>query len=412
MSAFPEGTVLGQLRLIETYEFYDRPILFLSANNLDQLFLAVYADHREETEVWLYVPISQARSQQIRSGGVDLHSAFRRAESGYVHVIELSETTGEVQSCCSHLAEGLEDCLLPERGESLALATDTLPALAADLPTAAAQQVRHLIRLCLSLTDKLRSEAPANTVAKLLETVQGFLDAIGEYFFGAPKDSGRGRVATNIVQLTRLDVLGLGPGSFVIELGTAPEFQLPLLGQSLFSDIMVSAIELLEQHKNQEEVAAALRPLGQRVFGRYCDLLEAAQDNLETVSLEWASPHDRERGRRTTLTTLLAVPAARTVHFLRQETEETSEQLDIVGTLIGGDIEARTFRLKDARRIYSGSADEEAIEQLKGAKLGDVYSAKMRHIETVVLASGTRTHDYRLESLHPPDLPDSTQEKR
>ena len=78
-------TQLGNLEIIEIYEYYDQPLLFSCQNAIGQKFLAVLIDETDTVETWLYVPVSENRLNEIRSGKIDLHDAFSKAEDNQVY---------------------------------------------------------------------------------------------------------------------------------------------------------------------------------------------------------------------------------------------------------------------------------------------------------------------------------------
>src|SRR5579859_3858887 len=82
MSFLPQDTNLGKLAVAEVFDFYDGPVLFVCRNVTDQLFLVVLEDEGETDNTWLYVALSLSRFNHIRSGAIDLHTAFSEAESG------------------------------------------------------------------------------------------------------------------------------------------------------------------------------------------------------------------------------------------------------------------------------------------------------------------------------------------
>ena len=75
---------LGKLEIIETYVYYDQPVLFSCKNAAGYLYLVVAADENEQYDTWLYAGISLERLNQIRSGAIDLHDAFANPEAGFL----------------------------------------------------------------------------------------------------------------------------------------------------------------------------------------------------------------------------------------------------------------------------------------------------------------------------------------
>ena len=80
----PRNTVLGNLTVLEIYEFYNMPILFACQNRTGHFYLAVWIDETETENIWLYVPLSFQRLMNLRHGDLDLHDAFVQPEDGFV----------------------------------------------------------------------------------------------------------------------------------------------------------------------------------------------------------------------------------------------------------------------------------------------------------------------------------------
>ncbi len=117
MSYLPVGTELGDLRIIEVIEYYDRPLLFACKNNLGRLYLAVIVDDTGDTESWLYAEMSSARWQHVRSGGIDLHDAFAKAEDRWVYRVSQESQTGRVSALERVNREDIRETEIPVHGE-------------------------------------------------------------------------------------------------------------------------------------------------------------------------------------------------------------------------------------------------------------------------------------------------------
>ena len=73
---------IDKLEVIEVYDYYDFPLLFSCKNAVDQIYIAFIADELPEYEVWLYVEVSFARFNLVRSGKIDLFDTFTKPEMG------------------------------------------------------------------------------------------------------------------------------------------------------------------------------------------------------------------------------------------------------------------------------------------------------------------------------------------
>jgi len=76
--------ILGKLKIVETYVYYDQPVLFSCRNAAGHLYLVVAADENDQYETWLYAGVSVERLDRIRSGEIDLHDAFADPEDSFL----------------------------------------------------------------------------------------------------------------------------------------------------------------------------------------------------------------------------------------------------------------------------------------------------------------------------------------
>lgn len=117
MSFLPEKTVLGQLEIIEVYDFYDKPVLFSCKNKSGFIFIAVCVDSSESAEIWLYAPVSSSRFQHIVRGEVELKNIFADTEDAFVYQIEIPYE--DSQDAVYNIVDCKEipDEYMPESGE-------------------------------------------------------------------------------------------------------------------------------------------------------------------------------------------------------------------------------------------------------------------------------------------------------
>jgi hypothetical protein len=128
MSILPTLTEIGQLEIIEVYEFIDKPVLFACRNGSDQIFIAVLTDENDSLTTWLYVSLSRRRFELMRSGGLDLHDAFALSEDGFVRAVNVDKINNESIIELIQTSQ-LSDDDLPLAGEFLKIPTATVPPL-------------------------------------------------------------------------------------------------------------------------------------------------------------------------------------------------------------------------------------------------------------------------------------------
>lgn len=85
----PESTILGILKLIEVYEFYDQPCLFSCQNLSGQVYIALWVDSSEIEDIWLYAPVLSERFNHIKNGKVDFKTVFTHSEDAFVFEVSI-----------------------------------------------------------------------------------------------------------------------------------------------------------------------------------------------------------------------------------------------------------------------------------------------------------------------------------
>ena len=81
MSWLPKNSILGDLDIEEVFVFFDGPRVFTCRSLTDQIYLAGWAEENLDSDLWLYLPISNARLKMIRSGAWPLKDAYLNPEA-------------------------------------------------------------------------------------------------------------------------------------------------------------------------------------------------------------------------------------------------------------------------------------------------------------------------------------------
>ena len=116
---------LGRLEIVETYAYYDQPVLFSCKNSKDHLYLVIAVDENDQYETWLYAKVSVERLNLVRSGAIDLHDAFADPEDGRLLQVRFSYDAPTSPQIESIEANQVSEDMLPLPGECLDLETET-----------------------------------------------------------------------------------------------------------------------------------------------------------------------------------------------------------------------------------------------------------------------------------------------
>ena len=116
--------ILGRLKIVETYVYYDQPVLFSCKNAAGHLYLVVAADENDQYDTWLYAGVSPERLNHIRSGAIDLHDAFADPEDGFLFQVIAPYDNQSQLRIESVQSNQISEDMLPMPGERLDLKTE------------------------------------------------------------------------------------------------------------------------------------------------------------------------------------------------------------------------------------------------------------------------------------------------
>lgn len=110
----PRNTCLGNLRIIEIYEYLDGPKLFCARNEVGTSFVVYWCDVLDGAEGWLYLPISYRRLDRLRRRELAIRDAYASAESG----VYIAYTTAQGRNDTAEFfsIKQLDLNLLPPKG--------------------------------------------------------------------------------------------------------------------------------------------------------------------------------------------------------------------------------------------------------------------------------------------------------
>src|SRR3954462_14864702 len=112
MRFHPNLRLFGALELLEVYEFYDAPLLVSCHAATGTVYLAVAVSDSLESEEWLYIAMSRDRFAQVRSGRVDLRSAFAGPEDGISFLANVPRDAA-IEATVRALFPPISEALLP-----------------------------------------------------------------------------------------------------------------------------------------------------------------------------------------------------------------------------------------------------------------------------------------------------------
>ena len=118
---------LGELEIVEVYEYYDQPVLYSCKNAAGHLYLVVAADENDKYVTWLCVAVSTERLNLVRSGKIDLHDAFASPENPYAIQVRVPYDKHASHQIDFTQSNQISEDMLPIPGECLDLESTTSP---------------------------------------------------------------------------------------------------------------------------------------------------------------------------------------------------------------------------------------------------------------------------------------------
>ena len=393
MGYLPQLTHLGQLELIEVYEFYDQPILFSCRNASDAIFIGVFAAEDDNFETWLYVGVSPHRFNQIRSGAIDLHDAFSEVEDGIIYQIKVPHDE-QMPVSMPIPAPQIPDDMLPLPGEFINLETSTLPELDEDIERKSRQIRQEIISLALNFDGEFRTEAPVNALSEILGSLQDTIDAVGESL--TEGSNVRGPIPKNVLSDMQMSVTRISAGSFKLELASTQLTD--AFGESKCGNAIQELVNLLKIGNNADELSEHLIRLKSRVAKKYVLLLESLSDVVAETKVVWASP----KAGSGDSAYLPAALARNTIDIIKQFKSLSEPEHDVPGTLIGVFTDTRTFGIKAQNgTIYKGKILDEAFDAASNATISNRYIATIREVTSIQPVTKEKKTEYYLVDLEP-----------
>ena len=386
---------LGIHKVIENYVYNDDPSLFSCKDAAGHLYL-ITVGNNDKHKTWLRVGISKERFNHIRSGGIDLRNAFTEAKNGTLFQVCVPHDDSIEPSLEVILSNQIADSILPLPGERLGLKTDTLPALNNAIELAASNN-RDILNLTHNFSGVFRTEAPIESLGKILTRLQQVMNRIGE---NCDKSKSK-KKSKHIRNPYGISMLEVGAGSFDIRLASTE--LVDILKESELGNAIHEFLKILNSGCNQDQLKTIMEHLGPKVAKDYTEFLKPLSESVIDTKFTWTSPYPN-RGGTACLSQSQMINA---IEILERIQEETLNTIIIRGTLVGISLKDKTFQIETTddnsydREYFKGRITDEAFETqiVKNASVSKSYIAE---IQVYVEKSKTRDDTkikFRLLSL-------------
>jgi hypothetical protein len=260
----------------------------------------------------------------------------------------------------------------------------------------------ELLSIALSyIGSQSSSRAPAKSLGVLLQTLQDLFDSLGQLEHGAPTE--RGVIPKDVTNCTSLSLIGTFKGSFGVRLAASSAAeQANLLEQPLAVRTFGRLLSLLNTTDKREtqKLAELLISAKKRVVSNYKKFLISVAASNANLRFEWGSLTPNNGG----MAWLSYESAVTTIGLIGELIDEVPEEYEILGVLVGLDVDGRTFKiieLEDQNKIYRGNIaptfNKEVLEVPK------IYWALLQENLKLNSTTGEAKIQYTLMAVRPPE---------
>ena len=361
---------LGELEIVEIYDYYNVPILFSCRNSVSHLYIVIFADHLPEYEMWLYTEVSLMRLNLIRSGVVNLHDAFSKPEMGRL-LKAMIPHSNSAEFNSEYVTPGqLQNDVFPPISKYLNLG-DTPLFSQTNLVAIAKSSGREIVGLNFNSIEEYSSEAPILPLGRTLTHLQNVINTIRMV------KSKLKQINAEIRNSMQLSILAIQPGSFDMKLAFKKENTIPMGDiPSIQGEIISEFFNLLRSKDSESDLKDILKRLQSRVAEEYKKLLTSLSESGVDTTFSWASPKLDEQE----IVSLSKNEIPKLIEILRTFQEEQETPFTVTGELIGISLSSKRFEIKTENETYKGFILKDADSSIKNATMSRRYKAQIKEI--------------------------------
>lgn len=166
----------SELRVLEVLDYVDGPRIYSSVNQTGQIFFSMWIGETDRDSDWLYVPVSRERYSSIKSGAIDIRTAFLLSESQIV--FRLTQHDDGVSEVVRVEVDDIDADWLPLEGDTLELGGGDLSSRSISTQQAAKRSRRQILDLSL-ITPGNAQEISLRAFSAISYRLQLLIDALG-----------------------------------------------------------------------------------------------------------------------------------------------------------------------------------------------------------------------------------------
>ena len=386
-------TPLGCLEILDVFFYYDGPRIF-TCKNKSMEFLGFLIDELEESDHWLFIPVSKIRVHEIKIGKISIREAITNAEDHLYEVqlpvIENFKPTIEIL-----LSKDIPDDYLPEENSYAPLNSgadyysDLLPK-----PSTALEEAFESRRDIMDIAIEGGEEAYELGCHKLGETLTSIQYTL--YALDPRWDPSLRKPPLAVVEDNTANVTSLFASSFGIRIKSKKSAN--VFDKTPATEAMNQFSGLLINSKNNETLQQSLRAINPRAVMWYQKFLNSVQSTSGSLKFEWASPNSDSKSDSISKDQLDSAVE------LINENSETYDHMTVTGKLIAINLKRNTFYIEGVdENDYSGNLSEQVKTIVRNGYTFEVPTEVNALIETKkVISTCTEKESisYKLLEVH------------
>jgi hypothetical protein len=391
ISFLPESTMLGKLEMIEVYDFYDKPTLFSCKNQSGQIFIVLWVDSSEVSDIWLYASVSSDRFKDTKKGKIELRDIFVNSEDAFVYKVITPYEENLNAEVSNIYCEQIEDDYLPMFGQVIEAEGNFK---ASNIEQVSHNKKREILDFTLQFAEEEAAEAPIGELGCILSSLQETIDAIGQIKLGKSESH---IIPNEVTKKTQIVISSVFSGSFGMRLeGTM--YEEDFLGESLLEQCVSEFIHLINLGANAEQLRAKLYILKQKTAFKYSAFLNAlSRVKISKLHIDWASPKTglKESGDITLDT------VHDTLNIINNTKLKTEVEIQVNVKLTMVNYKSRTINVQEinSNKKYKCIISDSATRDVDTISKSFVYVATIQDYVILSPVVDKEKHEYELLSL-------------
>ena len=393
MAYLPIHSPVGTIQIMEVFDFYDIPRLFLGANQIGQLFLAYNLDDDRQQTEWYYLPVSPERICRMKMGELSLRKAFLDPELGMLYFLQVSYSDG-ITSASLVPKNDVNPDWIPEAEELLCPPRMAERTVSESLVAKALRLNRECLDLRMMFSRQDQECAPMRHLGHIWVSLQQLVDNLCSVANGTAP-SNHGKLPFTLTNQSELLVEASYVGSYGSHIVASQP--VGLTENSLLTDGLTRLSEIMDDSLGTSNIKSILEPLGPRCATRYRVLLEQMVAARVDIEIQRASP-DVYHNSYAKISKDMAKYIADRVKSVETE---MLDQHKVGCTITAYDSNRNTFALEviEDGSLVSGKVEKDAIPAEMFVAVKDRYSATIREIVEVNSMTGSEKTKYTLAKL-------------